>query len=275
MGNVKGVESRSTSKAGEISVSPVLDAKRIRQSGAGLLLRNGKLRFKLQVGAEERDMETLLSSQQLSAQQRRWRGRPDSVVAIGEPGWNLGKIRSWAKRVDGGDAEPEVNPVYGLDVEEGGSDTLKRCLNDDPEEGCETHLVCALIFDGEPEKKQPVGIATLLVSLVARPRQELAPEFEFNVSLLTVYVAKSARKLGYGFDLAVGVGMFIRSTFRAFGMRLPAGAKLSTILSADYYSKGGEAFARHLHVCLCIAAEDVSTERMDVTVETPSLEAGY
>lgn len=114
----------------------------------------------------------------------------------------------------------------------------------------EGQVVMMVCFD----RRTAVGYACLDVRL----NHELHDtNYQVGVEAELVYVVPSRRGEGFGMDLSVACGWLVSDILSATYRAVPPNSEITSCVSADLRSKGGEAFANHLRNSLEITIDDL------------------
>ena len=136
-------------------------------------------------------------------------------------------------------------------------------------EWSEGQQLTLVAFDGE----QPAGFATMGVGLSHDEENEVA----LNVNVELVYVSPSYRGRGFGLDLSLASGSLLEHFVLAVCRACPEGHTVAPMLSADYFSEGGERFTEHLanSLALLYDLQDQFDLADGVSLERAIVEVGY
>lgn len=102
--------------------------------------------------------------------------------------------------------------------------------------------------------------------------QTLHLSLAFNL----VYVAPRLRGQGFGMALSVATAWAAADVLEGIYRAAPAGARLSTVIHADYESAGGEAFCEQVRREMAITVHELSLAGgRPVSVDPPDMDASY
>lgn len=97
-----------------------------------------------------------------------------------------------------------------------------------------------------------------------------------SLSLNLVYVAPRLRGQGFGMALSIATAWAAADLLQGIYRAAPAGAKLSTVIHADYETPGGEAFCEQVRREMAITEHELTQAGgRPVSVDPPDLDASY
>jgi hypothetical protein len=138
--------------------------------------------------------------------------------------------------------------------------------------------------DGLREGQTVVAVAFNPIEVVGYASMRLSVQYSptdqglyLHISPILVYVIPSMRGNGYGIDLSIACAFLCTDLLDALYAALPARTTISAMISADYESKGGEFFVRHL-LSEMECAIDLLREngkRKSIEIKGVNLDAGY
>ena len=122
--------------------------------------------------------------------------------------------------------------------------------------------------------RKPVGYVVLDVGL---RRYAVEKTLLLSCEIALVYVHPNRRDCGYGTDLAIACGLFLKDMLEAAYRAAPPRYKLSSLIQADYESVGGEHFVMKVRNSLQsgVICLQYMGERKSIQVADVELDAGY
>ena len=122
--------------------------------------------------------------------------------------------------------------------------------------------------------RKPMGYVVFDVALTRNAAEGTLLLF---CEIALVYVHPNGRNRGYGTDLAIACGIFLRDVLDAAYKASPSRYKISSVIWSDYESEGGEHFVERVWACLQDEVEylqDVG-KRRTIQITEVELDAGY